>query len=66
MYSVGNIGICHKRGGQKTSIQNKTKRYTLSERGMVNLSEIVINSINEACKMPEGLRGSPELEAIWP
>jgi hypothetical protein len=46
--------------------KQKRKRYTSSERGMVNLFEIVINAMNEACKMPEGLRGSPELGAMWP
>jgi len=52
--------------GRKLTKKQKCKRYTSSARGMVNLSEIVINAINETCKMPEGLRGSPELEAIWP
>jgi len=52
--------------GRKLTKKQKCKRYTSSARGMVNLSEIVINAINETCKMPEGLRGSLELEAIWP
>jgi hypothetical protein len=46
--------------------KQKRKRYTSAERGMVNLFEIVINAMNEACKMPEGLQGNPELEAIAP
>jgi len=52
--------------GMSRKPQHKCKRYTSLDRGMVNLFEIVINAINEACKILEGHRGSLGMEAIWP
>jgi len=41
--------------GMGRILQHKCKRYTSSERGMVNLFEFVIYALSEACNMPEGL-----------